>query len=241
MDALEFEQTAIATLRAEPRIPADFLPTAMELDADGTLILEGEVDTVAQKRLVLERLAALPEVDGIADRLRIRPIEPMSDGGIRDHLKKAFLNDPSFYSTRVVERSGEAIKVLNDVHVGPEGEIEFEVDEGVVTLNGSVSSLASKRLAGVFAWIIPGTRDVINGIAVEPEEEDAPIRIEEAVRLALELDPFVDDSQVRVGVRHRVVRLTGFVPSAEIRMAAENDAWYVFGVDDVINEIVVQS
>jgi osmotically-inducible protein OsmY len=80
---------------------------------------------------------------------------------------------------------------------------------------------------------------VINGIAVEPREEDAPILIEEAVRIALDKDPFVDASQVRVGVRQRTVRLTGSVHSPEARDAAEWDAWYVFGVDNVINEIEV--
>jgi hypothetical protein len=62
---------------------------------------------------------------------------------------------------------------------------------------------------------------VVNGIAVEPPEEDAPIRIEEAVRIAHDKDPFVDASQVRVGVRHRTVRLTGAVRSREARDAAE--------------------
>jgi osmotically-inducible protein OsmY len=35
------------------------------------------------------------------------------------------------------------------------------------------------------------------------------------------------------------VRLTGLVPSEAERDMAERDAWYVFGVDDVINEIAV--
>ena len=38
-------------------------------------------------------------------------------------------------------------------------------------------------------------------------------------------------------MRGRTVRLTGWVSSAAARDAAEWDAWYVFGVDDVINEI----
>jgi osmotically-inducible protein OsmY len=86
---------------------------------------------------------------------------------------------------------------------------------------------------------VPGSCDVINGIAVEPPEEDGPIQIEEGVRIALEKDPFVDASEIRVGVRLRTVRLTGSVHSSEARDAAEWDAWYVFGVDDVINEIEV--
>jgi osmotically-inducible protein OsmY len=35
------------------------------------------------------------------------------------------------------------------------------------------------------------------------------------------------------------VRLTGLVRSDAIRQAAEADAWYVFGVDDVVNDIAV--
>jgi osmotically-inducible protein OsmY len=110
-----------------------------------------------------------------------------------------------------------------------------------VILNGRVPGLASKRLAGVLAWWVPGSRDVINGIAVEPPEEDAPIRIEEAVRIALEKDPLLDASKIRIGVRQRTVRLTRGVRSEAERDAAEWDAWYVFGVDDVINEIEVNA
>ena len=115
----------------------------------------------------------------------------------------------------------------------------IEVKKGVVILNGRVPGLVSKRLAGVLAWWVPGSRDVVNGIAVEPPGEDSPDEIEEAVRIALDKDPFVDESQVRVGVRHRTVRLTGAVRSREARDAAEWDAWYVFGVDDVVNELEV--
>ena len=95
---------------------------------------------------------------------------------------------------------------------GARGEIDIEVEHGVVTLNGSLPSLAAKRLAGVLAWWVPGVRDVVNGITVDPPEEDAPIQIEEAVRIALDKDPLFDASQIRVGVRGRTVRLTGWVP-----------------------------
>jgi len=49
----------------------------------------------------------------------------------------------------------------------------------------------------------------------------------------------VDAAQVRVGVRGRVVRLTGWTKTEVMRAAAEADAWFVFGVDDVVNEIEV--
>jgi osmotically-inducible protein OsmY len=90
------------------------------------------------------------------------------------------------------------------------------------------------------AWWVPGVRDVVNGIAVEPPEDDGPDMIAEAVRVVLEKDPFVNASQIRVGVRNTVVRMTGLVTSQTERDAAERDGWCIFAVDNVINEIQVQ-
>jgi osmotically-inducible protein OsmY len=161
----------------------------------------------------------------------------MSDDGILDHLRKTYYQEPAFQQLDIKERRGGEVKLVRAGLPGFGGGLEIEVTDGVVTLNGSVPSLAAKRLAGVLAWWVPGSRDVVNGITVDPPEEDGPINIEEAVRIALDKDPLVDASQIRPGVRGRTVRLTGWVPSASSRDAAEWDAWYVFGVDDVINEI----
>lgn len=236
--ALDLREKALTAIRSEARIGPHFKPAALEIDADGTATIQAEVDNVAIKRLALERLAATEGVTAVVDRLRVKPAMAMSDDGILDHLRKAYYGEPAFLQLAIKERKGGKLKLVRDM---PEarGEIEIEVKKGVVILNGRVPGLASKRLAGAIAWWVPGSRDVVNGITVEPPEEDAPIRIEEAVRIVLDKDPFVDASQVRVGVRHRTVRLTGSVRSREARDAAEWDAWYVFGVDDVINEIEV--
>jgi len=231
-------ETALAAMRSEKRIGPHFKP-ALVVDDDGTVTIQGQVETIAAKRLALERLAATPGVRGIVDRLRVKPAIAMSDDGILDHLRKAYYDEPSFRHLTLREREDDTVECVRDAADDAHGEIEMEVKNGVIILNGRVPGLSSKRLAGVLAWWVPGSRDVINGIVVEPPEDDAPILIEEGVRVALEKDPFVDASQVRVGVRHRTVRLTGAVHSAQARTAAERDAWCVFGVDDVINEIEV--
>jgi osmotically-inducible protein OsmY len=81
---------------------------------------------------------------------------------------------------------------------------------------------------------------VINGIGVIPLEADSDFEIADAVRLVLEKDPFVNADQLRVGVRNAVVALDGVVPNDAERDMAEHDAWYVFGVEDVINRIRVR-
>jgi osmotically-inducible protein OsmY len=177
-------------------------------------------------------------VTGIVDRLRVRPAQRMGDGEIRDLLRDALLQEPAFADFAIRRRLDARVETVREP---PEarGAIELEVEDGVVTLNGQVPGLDDKRLAGVLAWWVPGSRDVINGIAVEPPEDDSDEAILEAVRLVLEKDPFVNASQMRVGVRHAVVRLTGIVPSEAERDMAEFDAWYVFGVDGVDNRIEV--
>ena len=228
-----------AALASEPRLDLHAFPIALGY-VDGTLTLEGEVADVAAKKLALERAAALPEVSGILDRLRVRPAQRMGDGEIRDRVRDALLQEPAFAEFAIRERQGARVEAVREPPAA-RGALELEVDDGVVTLNGRVPGLDAKRLAGVLAWWVPGSRDVINGIAVEPPEEDSDEAILEAVRLVLEKDPFVDASQIRVGVKHALVRLTGLVPSEAEREMAEFDVWYVFGVDQVDNRIEVRA
>lgn len=211
----------------------------LALDETGALTIEGEVESVAEKRVALERAAAVKGLAGIVDRLRVRPAAPMRDKVIRQHILRALYQDNAFANIDLSEREDGEIASFRMARERAAGAITVESHEGVVILNGAVPSLEHKRLAGVLAWWTPGSRDVVNGLAVEPPEDDGPDHLEEAVRIALEKDPFVEAAQIKVGVRARVVRLTGATPTEAERHMAECDAWYVFGVDDVINEIKV--
>lgn len=110
------------------------------------------------------------------------------------------------------------------------------VEDGVVTLDGELPTRAHKRLAGVLAWWVPGTRDVVDGMGVLSPEQDNDGEITDAVRMALEKDPFVDVGQIRVTSKANAVTLQGLVWSRAERHMAESDAWYVFGVAEVTNE-----
>jgi len=229
-----------ATLRSEPSVGARFHPSELEIGSDGVLVLGGEVENVRAKKLALERVAALPGIAGIADRLHVKPATHMSDKEIRVHMRDMLMEEASFKDLELGELEDGQRKLVLGASADARGSIDFEVKDGLVTLNGRVPTLVTKRLAGVMAWWVPGVRDVVNGIAVQPPEDGGPYRIAEAVRVILEKDPFVDATQVRVGVRNTVVRLDGLVPTGAERDAAERDAWCIFGVDNVINEIEVR-
>jgi hypothetical protein len=63
----DLRDTALAAIRSEKRIGAHFKPETLTIDADGLATIAAEVDTVAIKRLALERLAAVAGISGIVD------------------------------------------------------------------------------------------------------------------------------------------------------------------------------
>jgi osmotically-inducible protein OsmY len=224
-------------LRADLRI--DFDEQSIVLISDGDLVIEGEVADVAIKRRVLRRAAAAIEDRFIVDRLHVRPATPTEDGAIRDLVRDALLDEPALLQCRVREFVKGALEPVRDPP-NATGTIDIRVEDGVVTLDGDVTGLAQKRLAGALAWWVPGSRDVTNGLGVTPPEADSDFEIADAVRLLLEKDPFVDADQLRISVRDAVVTLDGLVPTEAERDMAEHDAWYVFGVEDVVNRVAVK-
>jgi osmotically-inducible protein OsmY len=228
-------------LATEPRIRAAAKPIAIAVDADGKLTMEGEMATVAAKRLAVRRAADLPDVITVVDKLRVAPPRRLSDEQIRRRLLDLLVDEPVFTAHELSGVTGGDAPAPGRTADVSENErhIDFVVDDGIVTLRGSVESLEHKRLAGVLTWWVPGTRDVANALAVDPPQEDNDMEIAEGVRLALEKDPIVDAERVNVVVRDAVVHLGGGVAAQEERDAAEADAWYVFGVEDVRNDIVV--
>jgi osmotically-inducible protein OsmY len=56
----------------------------------------------------------------------------------------------------------------------------------------------------------------------------------------LKKDPFLKANHIRVWTKDRLVALEGVVPNPSISEIAEFDAWYVFGVEGVINGLTVR-
>jgi hypothetical protein len=60
MEHSELVQRALVALCSEPRLGPTFKLDVIRIELDGAAVLEGEVETVAQQRLALERVAAIP-------------------------------------------------------------------------------------------------------------------------------------------------------------------------------------
>jgi osmotically-inducible protein OsmY len=229
-----------AAFERAPRINLHKYPVRMDFQ-DGVLTLEGEVEHIAAKKLCMELAIAVLGVTGIVDRLHVTPATHMGDGAILDAVRDALLQEPTLQGCTVKLKRKGRIETARDVTTKPHGVIEVSVRDGVVLLDDHVSSLAQKRFAGVLAWWVPGSRDVVNGLAVEPPQDDSDEELTKTVRAVLKKDPFVNVDRIRVSPAKAVVTLEGDVPSEAQREMAEFDAWYVFGVDKVINRLEVRA
>lgn len=228
-----------AALERESRINLHKCPVEMEF-SDGVLTLEGETEHVAAKKLSMELAAAVRGVSGIVDRLHVTPSTRMGDGAILDAVRDALLQEPALMNCSIYAIRKRQLETVREITHEPHGVIRVSVTDGVVLLDDHVTGLTQKRLAGVLAWWVPGSRDVINGLEDVTDQPDSDEELAKAVRVVLKKDPFVNGERIRVTAKHCVVTLDGDVPSAPQSEMAEFDAWYVFGVDKVLNHLEVR-
>lgn len=232
-------------LERERRINLHRFPIQIT-NADGVAVLEGEVPDIAAKKRALELAGSVPGIRGVVDRLRVAPgARPgegrRGDGEIRDSLTRRLLEQPEFRNCTIRTHTNEAGQILREGNGDGVGDITIAVSDGVIVLEGRVISQPHRLFAGVLAWWTPGRRDVVNALEVQPAYDERDDEVTEAVRLVLEADPEIDAAQVRPNCEKWVVTLEGNVPTEEQKRRAEMDAWYISGVDRVINNLQATS
>lgn len=208
--------------------------------SDGALILEGEVPDIGDKTRAAARMRKIDGVSCVIDHLRVaNGAAPAGDGELRNAVCERLLQAVDFRGCKICVHAKGRVETLREAVGERIGWIEVCASEGVVTLRGQVISLSHMRLAGVLAWWSPGCQCVVNELEIAPAERDNDEEISEALRLVLEADPLVDADQIGIRTENRVVTLEGYA-SEHARRRAERNAWYVHGVEDVVNRIAVQ-
>lgn len=240
---ISYEQVlkrAQAAIEMEQRINARSFPLHMAMKG-GQIILDGDVESIAAKRLAVQLAERVEGVEGVIDRLQIVPAEARGDGAIANSLTHLFLGQIDLKNCALHRRVGNQLEPLRDpVHEDRCGDITYSVTGGVVTLEGEVISLSHQRIAEVLAWWVPGSRNVINQLAVVPGERDSDDELSDAIHLALEMDPLLAHAdQINVTTNLGMVTLNGAIASGEEKQIAEFDAWCVRGVGDVDNRLAV--
>jgi osmotically-inducible protein OsmY len=122
-----------------------------------------------------------------------------------------------------------------------ETEVGVEVDEGVVTLTGTVSSWAKRQAAQEAARRVFGVLDVANDIKVKLPggATRTDTEIAQAVRNTLEWDVFVPDDKIRSTVSDGWVTLEGALDRWSYRADAERAVRNLKGVKGIVNKITI--
>ena len=120
------------------------------------------------------------------------------------------------------------------------GEIRVRVRDGVAYLGGLAGNLRDKRLAEAVAHQTEGIEEVVNMMRIAP----AFLRDDEASRKrlmgSLASDERLDGSRTCVECTDGHARLSGSAGTSAEKRLAEDIAWSVPGVRDVVNELSVQ-
>ncbi|MET0621301.1 MAG: BON domain-containing protein [Thermoanaerobaculia bacterium] len=120
-------------------------------------------------------------------------------------------------------------------------EVGVEVDDGVVTLTGTVDCWAKKFAAKEAAHRVVGVRDVADDVRIKRPESPqlTDTEIAQDVRYALEWDAFVPDKDIRSTVSDGLVTLEGEVKTLRQKEDAARAIRRVRGVLGVNNWLTV--
>lgn len=119
-------------------------------------------------------------------------------------------------------------------------EIGVQVEDGIVTLTGTVESLAKKWAAEQAAFRIEGVRAVANDLAVHTKSMHSDTDIAQAAADALEANTLVPPDVIDISVKNGKITLSGEVSWDYQRKAAAKSVRYLPGVRDVINLVYVK-
>ena len=228
-----------SAFETEPRINFHRHPIRLRHDK-GRVHLEGEVGSIAAKKLGFRLAQSFAGGATVVDDLKVLPSQQRGDGEIGDAFGRSMVGHEELKHGTIREQRRGRLETWHEAHDPEAGaDLVFSVAEGVITINGTVISLSHRRMAEVLAWWTPGCCNVVNQLAVEPPEEDNDDELADAIRLALEMDPIVDDPQVGVETASGEVTLSGVLRSNEQKHMAETDAWAVPGVVEVNNRVTV--
>jgi len=210
----ELKRMVENALHGEVRLHGRAITVEVE---DGQVALRGEVSQLAEKRLALNLVRKVKEIGEVKDALRLPSAGELSDAQIIQHINDAMVQDATLH----------------------EHQLKAASQDGCVTLTGWVDSIEEKRLMGLSAWWVPGVVDVDNRVEVIPAHTGNDGDLVDIIRVAFEKDVLIDPNTIGITARGPVVTLMGSVRSEEERLAAEHDAYYIWGVDEVINRIDV--
>ena len=220
----EIKNDAVAALHRDVYLTGFPITVAVK---DGVVSLTGSVGNAYQKRRAAQAARWVSHVTFVKNELVVKPEEK----GELLRERAAYVSDDALEKA-IQEELSEDIRV-------DASEIEARASDGEVTLEGSVTNHAQKRIAEQDARDVVGVAWVTNNLFVKTDQrEDWTIR--DDVDFNLETDSTLAPFDLESRVKDGVVTLTGRVHDWSEKSHATDVAGRVRAVREVVNEIRVQ-
>lgn len=197
---------------------------------DAAVVLSGTVGSAAEKnRLVkISHMANVKSVDATGVKITFKASDKILRKdkyiGLADVEIRKAVQDAMFYDPRI-----SSFTIL------------AEVDNGVVTLRGTVDNLQAKIAASRTARNTVGVVQVVNRLRVRPLMIYYDADIKTNILENFQRDPFIQIKEITIAVRNGIVELAGSVNSSFEKSHAEELAMRVNGVVGVNNHLVINA
>lgn len=194
---------------------------------DGNVVLTGSVADYAAKEQADNKAHHIHGVRGVDNEIQVGG-EHVDDAALRDRLAKELAEYRVGYGTN-------AFNAIN-----------LNVENGVVTLGGTVYGPTDKSDALSIVANTPGVRDVVDDLKiapVSPMDDQLRLRLARAIYGAPQLQRYALDpaNPIRITVVNGNVTLSGVVDSKADKDVAGIQANMVPGVFKVTNDLEVAS
>jgi osmotically-inducible protein OsmY len=203
-------------LKWDPYLSSSEIGTSVR---DGIVTLTGIVDSYYKKLAAENAVKKISGVKGVVQKIEVR----LSESGKRKDTDIAQAIENAFKWSVLV----------------PKDKIKIKVENGWVTLEGSVEWEFEKNAARKAVEKIAGVQGVINNIMVTPKV--TPSEIKQKIKSALTRSASFDADRINVKVDGSTVRLSGKVRSWTEKKEAEREAWLAPGVTKVENDIEIDT
>jgi osmotically-inducible protein OsmY len=182
---------------------------------EGVVRLHGSLNSLAARSAAEEDAVCVSGIEGVENNINVQLQKHLglSDQEIRSMVEKVILWNNSIDSLG----------------------IEVKVNNGIVTLNGTVGSLWEKTRAEDLSIDIIGVKGVINNLAVVLTGNYVDELIAKRISESLKLNVLIDLDKVDVVVNKGMVKLTGKVQSQYAKKRAGEISLQTTGVTLVEN------
>ena len=219
-DDMTLQAMVMDELAWTPNIDAAHIGVAAQ---NGVVTLNGIVSSLAEKVAAEQAARRVKGVQGIAQKIVVRL--------------------PQAHRHTDEEIADRALKVLNwDLEV-PDEQIQVKVENGIVTLTGTVTYQFQRAAADRGIRRLGGVTDIVNLIEIRPSADQVadPVSVHHKIENALRRSADMESSHVSVEVSGSKVTLRGRVKTWWERSLAESAAWSAPGVTQVDDQLTFGS